>query len=138
MLKWAAFRDRGEDDFHGSHDVEDIFALMASRPTLRAECEQLAELDIRAALAQMARTLFTDEHDFGDLLAGHIKIEPQRDVRAVYRLVQETVRALAHLDRNDSEGPRANVVGIASWRTFVYAQRHPTWHFAQPAWATSQ
>ncbi len=103
MLKWAAFRDRGAEDFHGSHDVEDIFAVMASRPSLSSECEQVTEPDIRAALAQMARTLFADKNDFGDLLAGHIKLDVKGDVKVVYQMVTETVRALAHLDRADSE-----------------------------------
>lgn len=101
MLKWAAFRDRGEGDFHGSHDVEDIVALMASRPSLSAECDRITEPDVRDALAQMARLLFADIHEFGDLLAGHIKIEARGDATLVYRQVQEAVRALAHLDRND-------------------------------------
>jgi len=99
MLKWAAFTDRGEDDFHGSHDVEDIFAVMASRPSLSSECEQVKEPEIRAVLTQMARTLFADKNDFGDLLAGHIKLDVKGDVKVVYQMVTETVRALAALNR---------------------------------------
>lgn len=35
--KWAAHHDRGADDPWGSHDLEDILALLASRPSLVAE-----------------------------------------------------------------------------------------------------
>ena len=36
-LKFAAFTDRGQDNFWASHDLEDIVALLASRPSLMGE-----------------------------------------------------------------------------------------------------
>lgn len=36
-LKWAAFKDRGRHDPYNSHDLEDIIALIASRPTIVEE-----------------------------------------------------------------------------------------------------
>jgi hypothetical protein len=36
-LKWKAFQDRGAEDPYGSHDLEDIIALVASRPKIIAE-----------------------------------------------------------------------------------------------------
>lgn len=36
-LKWSAYKDRGAQDPYGSHDIEDILALIASRPNIVEE-----------------------------------------------------------------------------------------------------
>jgi predicted nucleotidyltransferase len=39
-LKWSAFLDRGMTDPYASHDLEDIVALVASRPEIERELAQ--------------------------------------------------------------------------------------------------
>lgn len=60
-LKWAAFRDRGRDDPRSSHDLEDIVALLISRPSIADEFAH-APADLRSGIARMTRE-FLDEPD---------------------------------------------------------------------------
>lgn len=48
--KWEAFRGRGEDDYLGSHDVEDIITVVAGRPSLAEEIAA-APADVRRWVA---------------------------------------------------------------------------------------
>ncbi|MBI3568553.1 MAG: hypothetical protein HY084_10190 [Gemmatimonadetes bacterium] len=55
-MKLAAYADRGGDDLRASHDMEDIIALIASRPTVAAETA-VASAAVRARLVAFATTL---------------------------------------------------------------------------------
>jgi len=69
-LKWAAFNDRGRDDPLHSDDLEDIVALLASRPSLVAEVEAAPE-ELRAFVRAQASAFLT--HPFlEDLLAAYL------------------------------------------------------------------
>lgn len=69
-LKWAAFRDRGQHDPLGSHDLEDILALLASRPSAVDEVLAASE-ELRNFIAEWVEWLLG--HDYrDDLLAAHL------------------------------------------------------------------
>jgi Nucleotidyl transferase AbiEii toxin, Type IV TA system len=68
--KWAAHHDRGRGDPLGSHDLEDILALLASRPTIVEEAAA-APAALRAYVAEQARTFLADANA-EDLLAAHL------------------------------------------------------------------
>lgn len=69
-LKLAAFRDRGAADPFVSHDLEDVFALLASRPHIAAEVAD-APGELRAFVAAAASSLLS-RPDIDELLAGHL------------------------------------------------------------------
>lgn len=69
-LKWAAYRDRGADDPFSSHDLEDILALMVSRPTIVAELNE-APLNVQQIVQAGFRWLI-ESADYDDLVAGHL------------------------------------------------------------------
>ncbi len=58
-LKWAAFNDRGKADPFASHDLEDIAAVILSRPMLAAECDAAPE-SIRHLIATATNALLSD------------------------------------------------------------------------------
>ena len=68
--KWAAHHDRGRDDPLTSHDLEDILALLASRPGIAEEIAAAPE-PLREYVGQQARA-FLDSRDAEDLLAAHL------------------------------------------------------------------
>jgi predicted nucleotidyltransferase len=70
ILKWSAYRDRGKGNALGSTDIEDLLALLASRPTLVDEIERLPTT-ARDYLRGAAQALLGDP-DFGDLLEAHL------------------------------------------------------------------
>lgn len=69
-LKLAAFRDRGAADPFVSHDLEDVFALLASRPTIVAEVAE-APGEVRAFVTASAASLLA-RAELDELLAGHL------------------------------------------------------------------
>ncbi|MEK6767565.1 MAG: hypothetical protein AABY85_01110 [Gemmatimonadota bacterium] len=87
-LKWAAHDDRGRADPLASHDLEDILALLASRPIIRTEIGE-APLAIRTYLADRARA-FLDDSYMEDLLAAHLNNaqDPSRAIAAVRELIE--------------------------------------------------
>ncbi len=68
--KWAAHHDRGRADPLGSHDLEDILALLASRPTILEEVAA-APAALRAYVAEQAKNFLADVNA-DDLLAAHL------------------------------------------------------------------
>jgi predicted nucleotidyltransferase len=68
--KWSAHHDRGRNDPLTSHDLEDILALLASRPGI-AEEVAAAPIELSAYLGQQARA-FLNDPDAEDLLAAHL------------------------------------------------------------------
>lgn len=69
-LKWAAYDDRGANDPFASHDLEDILALIASRPGIVQEVRNSTPGIVAFVGAQCA-TLLRDA-DAEDLLAAHL------------------------------------------------------------------
>lgn len=82
-LKWAAFRDRGQTDALASHDLEDILALIASRPGVTDEVRSAPDR-VRRFVEEWAGWLV--EHEYrDDLLAAHLN--NATDVSATIRTV---------------------------------------------------
>lgn len=69
-LKWAAHLDRGQDDPFASADLEDLFALIASRPAIIEEV-QAGPDELAGLLAAAAKSLL-QMPELDDLLAGHL------------------------------------------------------------------
>ncbi|WP_337172230.1 hypothetical protein [Gemmatimonas aurantiaca] len=97
-LKWAAHQDRGADDLFGSHDLEDILAVIASRPSLSAECEQ-TPARVRATLSRMAKALLKDEDVLSEVLQAHVVVTSGYDVVRVHQRLHEQLRRLEALPR---------------------------------------
>ena len=91
-LKWAAHTDRGKYDPRQSSDLEDIMALIASRPALVDEV-RCAPDDIRDCLMLMAVELLADEN-IDELLNAHLtNAHPKREVVQIVRArLQEMTR----------------------------------------------
>jgi len=68
--KWAAHDDRGREDPLNSHDLEDILALLVSRPTLLEEVAA-APPELQAYVAEQAKAFLADP-SAEDLLAAHL------------------------------------------------------------------
>lgn len=91
-LKWAAHHDRGRDDPLNSHDLEDILALLASRPRI-ADQVAAAPREVRYFLAEQARSFLRDPAA-EDLLAAHLNNaqDPARTMAAVRALLEVLAR----------------------------------------------
>lgn len=70
VLKLAAYKDRGAGDPFASHDLEDVLALLASRPGLVLEVEA-APPEVREFIGTSAAELL-GRPDIEDLLAAHL------------------------------------------------------------------
>lgn len=68
--KLAAFRDRGEGDFYGSHDLEDIIAIIDGRERLGEEMIE-AEESLRTYVAQEIGQFLSNSH-FHESLPAHL------------------------------------------------------------------
>ncbi|NIM48600.1 MAG: hypothetical protein GTN62_02690 [Gemmatimonadales bacterium] len=90
-LKWSAYHDRGRDDPLNSHDLEDVLALIASRPSIAREAVE-APTQLRAYLAQQAEAFLANRYA-EDLLAGHLNYA--QDARATMELVRERLLGIA-------------------------------------------
>lgn len=66
--KIVAFKDRGNNDYRGSHDIEDIIAILNGRVELWRECWLMPE-DVRGFLKNSFRELL-EEDDFLDAMPG--------------------------------------------------------------------
>jgi predicted nucleotidyltransferase len=83
--KWEAFADRGAGDWYGSHDVEDVVAVVAGRPQLHRELADCLP-DLRRYVAERTRELLASGVA-DDVIAGALP-----DARTVVGLVS-SVRA---------------------------------------------
>lgn len=95
-LKWAAFEDRGGGDLLGSHDVEDILAVVASRPSLPSECASAPER-VQTVLRAMASTLMASEDTLGEVLQAHVVVDHGHDQSQVHLFARDHLRLLAAL-----------------------------------------
>lgn len=68
--KLEAFHGRGQRDYLGSHDLEDIIAVIEGRPEIVAECA-VASADLQSYLQLELSQLMANE-DFMQALPGHI------------------------------------------------------------------
>ena len=78
--KLEAFKDRGKDDYYGSHDLEDIITLVDGRASIIEDISS-ARADVRAFIASwFARML--KHPDFRETLPGHLSSMPGSRERA--------------------------------------------------------
>lgn len=83
-LKWAAHADRGMNDPRQSHDLEDLLALIASRPTVTEEVQHAPE-HLREFIRQQAANLLSDD-DVDELLDAHLNnAHARREVVQIVR-----------------------------------------------------
>lgn len=86
--KWAAHHDRGREDPLGSRDLEDILALLASRPTILEEVAA-APPALRGYVAEQAKGFLGDPRA-EDLLAAHLNNaqDPAATITAVRTILE--------------------------------------------------
>lgn len=92
-LKFAAFRDRGSDDPFASDDLEDIFALVASRGTIIDEVDRSPD-HIRVFIRERVRDLI-NVAEFEDLLAAHLGNVARNSAAQVIPETYERLRKIA-------------------------------------------
>jgi len=92
-LKWAAYDDRGRADSFASHDLEDILALMAARPTIVEEVAS-ARPELRDFVGRRVQELLTSR-DLEDLLAGNLGTA--QDPASVIDLVRQRLQEIARV-----------------------------------------
>jgi len=88
--KWAAYSDRGRDAPLMSQDLEDVLALLASRPRIAAEMAS-APAPLREFVHEQARA-FLAGRDAEDLLAAHLN--NAQDPPSTIAKVTELLRGL--------------------------------------------
>jgi predicted nucleotidyltransferase len=69
-MKLEAFKDRGEGDARASHDIEDVVALIASRPTIVTEV-RAADPEVRARVREFALKLI-ESGVAEEIIAAHL------------------------------------------------------------------
>ena len=86
--KLAAYRDRGASDPLGSRDLEDILALLASRPHIADEVALAPEV-LRVYVSEQTRMLLANPN-VEDLLAAHLNNaqDPPQTIAAVRGLLE--------------------------------------------------
>ena len=99
-LKWAAFQDRGRDDPRFSHDLEDIVALMLSRPSLSDEFSEAPE-ETRRDIARITRQ-FLDERDPEEPIYAQLAGLGQQ-MSAALPAVMAVLRLVANVDASRPE-----------------------------------
>jgi hypothetical protein len=77
--KLEAFGDRGENDYLGSRDLEDVIAVVDGRQELVGEI-QTAQSDVRSYLGSEVAKLL-GARDFLDALPGHLAPDPASQER---------------------------------------------------------
>jgi predicted nucleotidyltransferase len=91
--KLEAFKDRGQDDFYGSHDLEDIVTLVDGRANIVVEMAS-APLNVRNFVAKRFAGLLR-QSDFLQALPGHLSRMLGARERAP--LVKDRFEAIARL-----------------------------------------
>ncbi len=90
-MKLEAYSDRGGGNVHASHDIEDVIALMASRPSI-VDDVRVAEPKVRKNIARFAATLVASEIA-EDILTGHLNNAD--DVGYAVRVARDRLEAIA-------------------------------------------
>jgi len=91
--KLAAFDGRGARDYLASHDMEDIVAVLDSRPSIVDDVRH-ADPGLRANLGSRFAKLLSDRR-FADALSGHLP--PDRASQQRLPLLLERITALSDL-----------------------------------------
>lgn len=99
-LKWAAYNDRGSSDPFGSHDLEDILALAAARPSIAKEVGA-SPAPIKDFVREMSAVLLGLSY-VDDLIAAHLN-----NSQGAFRVGQRVRETLALLTGADSEKKRS-------------------------------
>jgi hypothetical protein len=92
-MKWAAHHDRGKEAPLESTDLEDILALIASRPSLMQEL-RTSRLELREYVRGQTAE-FLKNPDASDLLAAHLNNVAAR--ASVIEKVRESLGQIAGL-----------------------------------------
>lgn len=92
--KMEAFRGRGQNDFIGSHDIEDFVAVIDGRDTIVHEVAA-APADLQRYLAKAARSLLEDTR-FRDVLPGFVYGDDVTQLRVplIERRLEEIAQGL--------------------------------------------
>jgi predicted nucleotidyltransferase len=90
-LKLEAYNDRGNGDVHASHDIEDVIALIASRPSI-VDDVLAAEPMVRKRIASFAALLMASDIA-DDILTGHLNNAD--DLSYAVRAARSRLRAIA-------------------------------------------
>lgn len=93
--KLEAFRGRGQNDYSGSHDLEDIIAIIDGRPEVIDEVRK-ASSDVRTYVASQVRHLLSTRA-FTDALPGFLL--PDSASQARHGLLVQRLDALASADQ---------------------------------------
>ena len=91
--KLEAFADRGQGDFMGSSDMEDVIAVLDGRPELIEEIRN-APHEVQGFLVNSFAEILGDD-DFLDSLSGHLEFESDNPGRV--QIFLERVRAIASM-----------------------------------------
>lgn len=89
--KLEAFRGRGNGDFLGSTDIEDIILIIDGRPSVLEEVKH-ADATLRNYLAEEFAKLL-DMEDFVDAIPAHLLPDDENQARAP--IIEDRIRALA-------------------------------------------
>ena len=92
-MKVEAFNDRGEGDARSSHDIEDVAALIACRPSIVSDVEH-ADPAVRARVSAFASN-FMNSGIAEEILAAHLNNAD--DVGSAVRITGERIEAMALL-----------------------------------------
>jgi hypothetical protein len=90
-MKLGAYADRGNGNVHASHDIEDVIALMASRPSIVDDVRG-AHAKVRKNVARFAAALAASGIA-EDVVAGHLNNAD--DVRYAVRVVLDRLADIA-------------------------------------------
>jgi predicted nucleotidyltransferase len=101
-LKLAAYSDRGSEDPFGSHDLEDILALVASRVAIVQEVLR-ATPQLRQFISKWFQELLQLGDEFEDMLAAHLG-NVARGRRG--EILENTRRRLEQIAAPDKTSPR--------------------------------
>lgn len=89
--KLEAFYDRGKDDVHMSHDLEDIIAVVNGRAELLDEI-RTASADVRQYICE-SFTKLLDHPSFSDAVA--MQLMPDEGSQARTRIIIERMRSIS-------------------------------------------
>jgi predicted nucleotidyltransferase len=92
--KLDAFKDRGEDDFMGSSDIEDVVALLDGRPEIIDEIRD-SPLEVKRFLVKTFGALLENE-EFVESLQGHLPPDSASQKRLSF--LMERIQTVAVMD----------------------------------------
>ena len=94
VTKYLTFTERGEGDYFGSHDLEDILTVIDGRARIVSEVNA-GRQDFRQYLIEAVRQLWHDP-DFQDALPGHLPGDLSSQQRLP--LLREKLKGIADLE----------------------------------------